>query len=428
MSVPATQPPAPPEQGEPTTLAGRFALYQRAGGVITPLLTALLAFVVGAMVIAFTEGSARDPNWTAAAKTFRAILDGTGLPWLIHWWVDPRSIGATHDIYPTEADAVAIAAINLQQTLILTSTLILTGLAVAFAFRCGLFNIGGQGQYLVGITVAIAVGTNFVDMPRGLHVPFALICAALAGAVWAGIAGIMRATVGAHEVITTIMLNWIAYWVGSYLFSLGGPLQSDTQESVPISNDIADSAKLHVFWGGVQGLHIGFFIAIAALVAFWAILNRTTLGYEVRAVGYNPEAARYGGISVARNYFLAMAISGSFAGLAGAIDVLGWQYRYGQIDIQQSDIGFVGIAVALLGRNTALGIFFSALLFGGLLTGTSTRNLNPEVFDPELAGNLTLLIQGLVVLFVAADLLILSVWRARKKIPFPRRKPKAVGT
>jgi general nucleoside transport system permease protein len=427
MSVPVTQPPTAPEEGEPTTLAGRFALYQRAGGVITPLLTALLAFTVGAMVIAFTEGSARDPNWTAAAKTFRAILDGTGLPWLIHWWVDPRTIGGTQDIYPTEADAVAIAAINLQQTLILTSTLILTGLAVAFAFRCGLFNIGGQGQYFVGIIIAIAVGTHFAGMPRGIHVTLALLCAALAGAVWAGIAGIMRATVGAHEVITTIMLNWIAYWVGSYLFSLGGPLQSDRQESVPISNDIADSAKLHVFWGGVQGLHIGFFIAIAALIAFWAILNRTTLGYEVRAVGYNPEAARYGGINVARNYFLAMAISGTFAGLAGAIDVLGWQYRYGQIDIQQSDIGFVGIAVALLGRNTALGIFFSALLFGGLLTGTSTRNLDPTVFDPELAGNLTLLIQGLVVLFVAADLLILAVWRARRRIPIPRRRPKAVG-
>jgi simple sugar transport system permease protein len=429
MSVPVTQPSVPPEEGsEPTTLAGRFALYQRAGGVIVPFLTTLLAFSVGALVIAFTEGSGRDPNWTAAAKTFRAIFDGTGLTWLIHWWVDVREIGGTQEVYPTEADAVSISAINLQQTLILTSTLILTGLAVAFAFRCGLFNIGGQGQYFVGIIAAIAVGTNVAGMPRGLHVPLALLCAALAGAVWAGIAGIMRATVGAHEVITTIMLNWIAYWVGSYLFSLGGPLQSDTQESVPISNDVAESAKLHVFWGEVQGLHIGFFIAIAALVAFWAILNRTTLGYEVRAVGYNPEAARYGGINVARNYFLAMAISGTFAGLAGAIDVLGWQHRYGQIDIQQSDIGFVGIAVALLGRNTALGIFFSALLFGGLLTGTNTRNLNPEVFDAELAGNLTLIIQGLVVLFVAADLLILAVWRARKRIPLPRRKPKAVGT
>ena len=165
------------------------------------------------------------------------------------------------------------------------------------------------------------------------------------------------------------------------------------------------------------------FIAIAALIAFWVILNRTTLGYEVRAVGFNPEAARYGGISVSRNYFLAMAISGSFAGLAGAIDILGWQYRYGQIDIQQSDIGFVGIAVALLGRNTSIGIFFSALLFGALLTGSNTRNLALPI-EPELAGNMTLIIQGLVVLFVAADVLILYVWHARKKLRLPTRTPR----
>jgi simple sugar transport system permease protein len=426
-ATPETQP-VPPDQGPPTTVAARLALFQRAGGVVTPFITAVIAFAVGALVIAFTEGTRTDPNWTAAAQTFRAILDGTGLTWLVHWWVDIREVGGTQNVYPTEADAVSIAALNLQQTLILTTTLILTGLAVAFAFRCGLFNIGGQGQYFVGVTVAVAVGAEFSGIPRLLHVPLALTCAMLAGAVWAGIAGLLRATVGAHEVISTIMLNWIAYWVGSYLFSLGGPLQSDTQESVPISNDIAESARLHVFWGTVQGLHIGFFIAIASLIAFWAILNRTTLGYEVRAVGYNPEAARYGGISVSRSYFLAMAISGCFAGLAGAVDVLGWQYRYGQIDIQQSDIGFVGIAVALLGRNTSIGIFFSALLFGALLTGTSTRNLNPEVFDPELAGNLTLIIQGLVVLFVGGELLILSIWRARKKIPLLRRKPKAAET
>jgi simple sugar transport system permease protein len=392
--------------------------------VITPLITALFAFFVGALVIAFTQGSATNPNWTASARTFQAIVDGTGLPWLVHWWVDPRTIGGTQDLYATQADAVAISAINLQQTLILTTTLILTGLAVAFAFRCGLFNIGGQGQYFVGIIVAVVVGSNFAGMPRGLHITLAMTCAVLGGAVWAGIAGLMRATVGAHEVITTIMLNWIAFWVGQYLFSLGGPLQNDTQKSVPISNDVADSAKLHVFWGGVQGLHVGFFIAIGALIVFWAILSRTTLGYEVRAVGYNPEAARYGGINVSRNYFIAMAIAGSFAGLAGAIDVLGWQYRYGQIDIQVSQIGFVGIAVALLGRNTAVGIFFASLLFGALLTGTNTRNLNSDIFDPKLAGNLTVIIQGLVVLFVGADLLILSIWRARKKV-LPRRKSKA---
>jgi general nucleoside transport system permease protein len=403
-----------------TSRSGRLALYQRGGGVLTPVVTTLVAFLLAGLVVLVTTG--KNP-----LSTYRAIFDGTGLPWLTHWLIDVRVLGGTQDLYPSEADAVAVSAINLQQTLILTSTLILTALAVAFAFRAGLFNIGGQGQYLVGVVVAVAVGSELTGVPRGIHVPLALLCAALAGAAWAGIAGILRATTGAHEVITTIMLNWIVYWVASYLFSIGGPLQSDTQKSVPISNDIQDSAKLHVFWGGVQGLHIGFFISIAALVAFWLVINRTTLGYGVRAVGYNPEAARYSGIDVARSYFLAMAISGLFAGLAGGIDILGWEYRFGQIDIRASDIGFVGIAVALLGRNRAVGIFFSALLFGALLTGTSSRNLNPAAIDPELAGNLTLIIQGLVVLFVGADLLVLSAWRARRKLRLPGRQPRPVG-
>jgi ABC-type uncharacterized transport system permease subunit len=394
---------------EDSTVTARLALYQRAGGALTPVVTTVVAFLLAGLVVLVTTGKNPLP-------VYRGILDGTGLPWLTHWLVDVRAIGGTQELYPSEADAVAVSAINLQQTLILTAALVLTALAVSFAFRAGLFNIGGQGQYLVGLIVALAVGAELTGVPRGIHVPLALLCAALAGAVWAGIAGILRATVGAHEVITTIMLNWIAYWVGSYLFSIGGPLQSDTQASVPISNDVQDSAKLHVLWGGLQGVHIGFLLALAALVAFWLIIDRTTLGYGVRAVGANPEAARYGGISVGRNYFLAMAISGLFAGLAGAIDILGWQHRYGQIDIQGADIGFVGIAVALLGRNTAVGIFFSSLLFGALLTGTSTRNLNPEIFDPELAGNLTLIIQGLVVLFVGADLLVLWLWRLRRRL------------
>ena len=157
---------------------------------------------------------------------------------------------------------------------------------------------------------------------------------------------------------------------------------------VPISDDIADNAHLPTLWGNphLQALHVGIFIAVGALIAFYLILNRTTLGYEVRAVGFNPEAARYGGISVARNFILAMAISGLFAGLAGGIDILGWQFRLGVLDVQVSNIGFIGIAVALLGRNTAVGVGLAALLFGGLLTGTSTRSLDPEVFPPQLAG------------------------------------------
>jgi ABC-type uncharacterized transport system permease subunit len=236
--------------------------------------------------------------------------------------------------------------------------------------------------------------------------------------------------VGAHEVITTIMLNWIAYWGGSYLFGRDGPLQNHFNKAVPISDDIVNDAKLPTLWGNphLQALHVGIFIAVGALVAFYLILNRTTLGYEVRAVGFNPEAARYGGISVARNFILAMAISGLFAGLAGAIDILGWQFRLGVLDVQVSNIGFIGIAVALLGRNTAVGVGLAALLFGGLLTGTSTRSLDPEVFPPQLAGNLALMIQALVLLFVGADLLILYIWQARRKLRLPGANPAAKGS
>jgi general nucleoside transport system permease protein len=291
-----------------------------------------------------------------------------------------------------------------------------------------MFNIGGQGQYLAGAMVAVWIGSELPGLPTFGHVLFAIVAATALGAAYAGIAGLLKATVGAHEVITTIMLNWIAIYVGLYLFGLGGPLQNDTQPSVPVSNDILEESKLPVFWGDplLQGLHIGFFVAIAGLIVYWITLNRTTLGYEVRAVGFNPEAARYGGISVARNYFLAMAISGAFAGIAGSMDVLGWQFRLNTNDIQVSSlIAFTGIAVALLGRNTAVGVALAAILFAGLVNGTSTRNLDPEIFRPELASNLTLLIQGLVVLFVGADVLILWVWSLRRKLRRGEAPPEA---
>jgi simple sugar transport system permease protein len=236
---------------------------------------------------------------------------------------------------------------------------------------------------------------------------------------------LLKAVSGAHEVISTIMLNWIALWIGVWLFGLGGPLQSDSDTSVPISNDIVEGAKLPVFWGEplLQGLHIGIFIALAALLVFWVILNRTRTGYEVRAVGFNPEAARTAGISVSRNYILVMAICGLFAGLAGSLDVLGWQFRVATNTIQISSIGFLGIAVALLGRNTAVGVLFSALFFGALVTGTSVRNLDPEVFEPALASNLTEIIQGLVILMVSADILVVYLWRLRAKLRRGGPKP-----
>jgi ABC-type uncharacterized transport system permease subunit len=395
---------APEDTAAPLTVAGRLSTYLKGGGVITPVLTALLAFFVGGLVVLATGGN--------PFETYRAIFDGTGLNWPV--------------LALTGSEDAAVAAINLQQTLIVTTPLILTGLAVAFAFRCGLFNIGGQGQYLVGTYFAVWVGSSFDGMPAVLHVLLAMVAACVAGAVWGGIAGLLKATTGANEVISTIMLNWVAVWTGMFLFGLGGPLQSDTDRSVPVSNDIFGSAKLPVFAGDpeLQGLHVGLFIALAALLVFWVLLSRTTTGYEVRAVGFNPEAARASGISVGRNYVLVMAVCGLFAGLAGSLDVLGWQFRVATNDIQISQIGFLGIAVALLGRNTAIGTMFAALLFGALVTGTSVRNLDPTVFEPALAINLTLIIQGLIILLVSADILVIYLWRLRGRL---RRRDPAAG-
>jgi general nucleoside transport system permease protein len=372
------------------TPASRLAAYVRGGGVIVPLITVTLAFLIGGLVVLLTGN---DP-----IATYEAIFKGTGLQWLFPW---------------VTGDERTTAALNLQQTLIATTPLILVGLAVAFAFRAGLFNIGGQGQYIMGLIAAVWVGSELGSLPGLLHILLAIVAAVAAGAVWAGIAGALKATVGANEVISTIMLNYTALYIGLYLFGLGGPLQNDREASLPVSNDVVEAARLPVFWGDpiLQGLHVGIFIALAALVFFWILLNRSTIGYEVRAVGLNPEAARYGGMSVGKNYLLVMAVCGGFAGLAGAVDILGWQFRLATNDIQFTQVGFLGIAVALLGRNTAVGTAAAALLFGALLSGTSQRNLDPTIFEPELASNLTLIIQGLVVLVVSADVLVLGLLR-----------------
>jgi simple sugar transport system permease protein len=398
----ADREPPPPEGVEPGNLASRLSLRHRGGGLIVPVLTAVVAFLIGGLVVA---ASGHNP-----LLAYRDIFNGAGLNWFFH---------------PT-TDTADTAAYNLTQTLLQTTTLILTGLAVAFAFRCGMFNIGGQGQYFVGLFVANWVGASMASMAAGPHILIAIAAATAAGAIWAGIAGFLKATVGAHEVISTIMLNWIAFWIGTYLFGNGGPLQAEENKAifVPISGDIAHSARLPVFWGeqDLQGVHIGFFVGLAALVVFWIILNRTTMGFEVRAVGFNPEAAHYGGISVRKNLIRAMAISGAFAGLAGGLDMLGYLYHFGVSDIPVSAVGFLGIAVALLGRNTAVGVGLSALLFGALLYGT-THGLSGGAIDPALAGNLTYIIQGLIVLFVGADLLILAVWSRTRRLTRRKARP-----
>jgi general nucleoside transport system permease protein len=364
-------------------------LRARAAGILLPVATTVLAFFIGGLVVLLTG---HDP-----LAAYRAIWNGTGITYIFPW---------------TPQEDKAFAALNLQQTLIITTPLILTALAVAFPYRCGMFNIGGQGQYVVGIVGAILVGTRWPHMSKPAHVFLALLAAAAAGAAWGAIAGALKAISGAHEVISTIMLNWIAIYGAQWLFELGGPLQGN-QPDVPQSKEVVDSAKLPAIWGTLQPLHAGFYLALAALVVYYLLINRTTFGFGVRAVGLNADAARASGIPVARNYVAALAVGGAFAGLAGACDVLGWEFHIVTNDIAASQIGFIGIAVALLGRNTAVGIALSALLFGGLQVGTSTRSLDPSVFPPELAGNLAIIIQGLIILFIGAQLLLVYIWRAR---------------
>jgi ABC-type uncharacterized transport system permease subunit len=394
------------DSGEPTERAtfqqhvtGWFAT--RAGGVIVPFMAAVLAFFVAGLVVVATGHS--------PFGAYKAIFEGTGLTW---FWPE-----FSYSAPWTWWELTGPEANDLQQTLLITTPLILTALAVAFAFRCGMFNIGGQGQYWIGLIVGLYIGTQLAGTPRAVHVFVALVCAILAGAIWGGIAGILKAAVGAHEVISTIMLNWIAIFGGKYLFELGGKLQGD-EPSIPRSHDVLESAHLWPLWGQLQPLHAGIFISLFALIVYHFLLNRTTLGYEVRAVGFNPEAARYGGISVGRNYFLALAISGAFAGLAGAVDLLGWKFRVATNDFDAGVVGFIGIAVALLGRNKAIGILFAALLFGALEVGTSPRQLDPRVFPPELAGNLATMIQALIILFVGAELLIVYIWGLRRRVGF----------
>jgi ABC-type uncharacterized transport system permease subunit len=377
----------------------------RAGrGAVIPLTTVVLAFIAAGLVMLVTG--------TDPLGTYGAIFDGTGLNWLFPW---------------VAGHSRAIAAEDLQQTLVQTAPLILTGLSVAFAFRVGLFNIGAQGQYTVGAIIAVWVATSWTGLNPVLHIIISIVLAALVGGAWAAIAGWLKAAVGTHEVISTIMLNWIAIYSAQYLFQEGGPLQGKDALGNPVSNTLAANMHLPVFWGNpaLQGLDVGIFISLLAAVAFWAIMHRSTLGYEVRAVGHNPDAAQGSGISVSRNYIVTMAICGVFAGLAASVDVLGWQFQVSSADITTSQVGFLGIAVALLGRNTAIGTVFAALLFGALETGTSAGNLSSTSLNPELAPQLTLVIEGMIVLLVSTDLIAVRILKLPRRLGLGGPEPGA---
>jgi len=391
-----------------TSPAALTAFRRGISGVMVPIITTVIAFIAGGLIVLATGHN--------PLSTYSSIFNGTGLNWLFPW---------------VSGSERSLAAVNLQSTLITATPLILVGLAVAFAFRAGLFNIGGQGQYTVGGIVAVWVGSSFAGMEPVLHVTFAIVAAALAGGAWAGIAGVLKAATGANEVISTIMLNWIAIWLGVYCFQLGGPLQNPAMKSTPVSSNVVAGAKLPVFWGSatLQGLDVGIFIALALAVVYAIVIKRTRLGYEARAVGFNPEAARYAGANVGRTWIRVMLICGAFAGVAASLDILGWEFNLATNTIQVSQIGFYGIAVALLGRNTASGTVAAAVLFGALLTGTSNRNINLSI-DPTLVQYLTFMIEGIIILLVSTDVITLRLLKGGRRIgvELRRRRPQKADT
>jgi ABC-type uncharacterized transport system permease subunit len=280
------------------------------------------------------------------------------------------------------------------ETIVAITPLILTGLSIAFAFRTGLFNIGAEGQFIMGMTGATFIGVK-LDLPWFIHAPLAILAGALAGGIWAMIAGYLKAARGVNEVITTIMLNWIGLYLANFIVN-HFLLEKGQQRSEMIDNSASISIKWMTQAFGHARMHWGMLISLICVVVFYMILWRTKQGYELRMVGRNPDAAQYAGINVKRSVVKAMFISGVFAGLAGAFQILG-VFHYQTVISAMPGYGFDGIAVALLGGNHPFGIFLGATLFGGLSYGAAGMSFGADV-PPEIIR----IVIGSVIFFVAS--------------------------
>lgn len=287
------------------------------------------------------------------------------------------------------------------RTLEKATPLVFSGLAVAFAFKAGLFNIGAQGQLLIGAIVAAYVGFSIEGLPAIIHAPLALMAGALAGALYAAVAGALKTYTGANEVITTIMLNYVAINLTDYLAD--GPWKDLTPGNVVARTPkIMDSAAIP-FWGDIP---VGFIIALLLAVVTWWILWKTTIGFEIRTVGLNPHAAQYAGIKVAFTVILTMTLSGLLAGMGGAIETQGIVGRF-QPGFN-ANLGFDGITVALLGKTHPFGVIPAALLIGAMKAGSSQMQ-----FSAGVAKEITDVIMAFILFFVAADMIIRWILRMR---------------
>ena len=380
MAVPVKQSEAP----EKLPAVSRLGLLARNYGAALgpPLFAVILSMIAGAIVILITWPDKTVDPFTNILHAYSALFTG--------------SYGS-------------LASIS--DTLVRVIPLIFASISVAIAFRAGLFNIGAAGQLAVGAMAADMVGLTFSSWPSWILIPTMLLVSILAGALWGGIAGFLKAWRGAHEVVTTIMLNWIAFYGTDYLinsppftapFGVTSTISLSPNATLPpvagVINQIFGNGQplLNTFTYKVD---VSIFFALIALVVYWFIISRTTFGYEIRVIGQNPKAAKYAGIPTRRNIFLTMAIAGAFAGLAGSTNLMGQSgYNLTATAFSINPTGFDAIAVALLGQTTAIGILLASLLIGGLRSGSTAMQAIAHV-DPYLV----LIIEALVLFFIAAQ-------------------------
>jgi len=404
MTAAQTQPAPQVAPDAPAPSKWRRALTEIVNGnALVSVLAVLVAVVVGSLMIALTDPAVQAASgyfFAAPMDTFSAIGSAVG---------GAYSALFRGSVYNFNADSFAIGIRPLTETLKFATPLIAAGLGVGLAFRAGLFNIGGQGQMLMAAAAAGYVATAW-DLPFPLHLIAALIAGVVAGAIWAGIAGLLKARTGAHEVIVTIMLNHIAFYLLAWMLATQGLLQAPGSNN-PKTAPMAETAVLPLILGPMYKLHLGFLLALVAVAITWWLLERSSLGFRFRAVGENPAAARTAGISVGRMYFTVMLIAGALVGLAGVSQVLGTEPKgfSGGID---AGIGFDAITVALLGRSRPLGILWAGLLFGAFKTGGFTMQASQGV-----PIEIVLVVQSLIVLFIAAPPLV----RAMFGLPQPGR-------
>lgn len=385
-----TQPVAvpPSHDAAPRPILARIGplLGRAARQLILPLLAMVTALIIGAFIIILS-----DPDFIGqiGSDPGAALSAGFDSVWAAYTGLLVGSVGSPN---------------ALSETFLRATPLILAGLAVALGFRAGLFNIGAEGQIYIGGLFATAVGINFQGMPFFVHLPLAVLAGFVGGAVWGFVPGILKARAGAHEVITTIMLNYVAYLVVD--FALRQSFFQRPDRADPVSRFILESATLPRIFGGELRVHWGLVVAVAAAFVVSWLLFRSTKGFEFRAVGLNPSAARYAGMSIGRTVVLTMMISGGLAGLAGASEILGSNGRL--TPGFSPGWGFDAIALALLGGSRPAGVVGAAIVFGALRAGAT-----PMQAATGIPIDLVVVIQALVIMFIAAPALVRGIYRMK---------------